>query len=218
MTDSAKGTAKGIERNTAHVAPDAGAFRNFLRGRTRVALAWVFAVLLIFFARVFPTWPGMLLCFIGAAIRFWASGFLRKDTRPAVGGPYAWVRNPLYLGTYLMALGTALSVQAWGLLILASILFAIVYHYIILDEEVKLQEIFGAPYLKYCLEVPRFFPRFTPAGKQALTEVNPEPAYHKFSWKLAQENRAHEPFATFIALMALVSACAWLWQTYGSGY
>jgi protein-S-isoprenylcysteine O-methyltransferase Ste14 len=203
-------------RNLEHVAPDAGVLRNLIRGRTRVLLAWVFALLLIFFARNYPTWPGVLLCFIGATIRFWASGFLRKDTRPAVGGPYAWVRNPLYLGTYLMALGTALAVQAWGLLIFATVLFAIVYHYIILDEEVKLQQIFGESYLKYCLSVPRFFPRFTPAKTSAMTEVNPEPSYRKFSWPLARENRAHEPHVTFIALMALVSGCAWLWQRFGS--
>jgi hypothetical protein len=185
-----------------------------IRGRTRVALAWVFAVLLLFFARNYPTWPGILLCFFGATIRYWASGFLRKDTRPAVGGPYAWVRNPLYLGTYLMALGTAASVQAWGLLIAASIAFAVVYHYIILDEEVKLQEIFGEPYLKYCLTVPRFFPRFTPAPSKAMAEINPEPTHRNYDWKLARENRAHEPYVTFIALMALVSACAWLWQRF----
>jgi protein-S-isoprenylcysteine O-methyltransferase Ste14 len=78
-------------------------FRALVRGRTRVALAWIFAALLIFAARTYPSWPGILLCFIGATVRFWASGYLRKDTRPAVGGPYAFVRNPLYLGTYLMA-------------------------------------------------------------------------------------------------------------------
>ena len=204
------------ERNIGHIAPDAGKFRNFIRGRTRVAMAWVFALCLIFFSRSYPIWPGVFLCFIGAAIRFWASGFLRKDTRPAVGGPYSWVRNPLYLGTYFMALGTAWSVQAWGLLLFSSVAFAIIYHYIILDEEVKLQEIFGESYLKYCLSVPRFFPRFTPAPREAMTEVNPEPSYHRFSWQVARENRAHEPFATFLALMALVSACAWAWQGYGT--
>jgi protein-S-isoprenylcysteine O-methyltransferase Ste14 len=204
------------ERNIQHVAPDAGFFRNLIRGRTRVYLAWIFAVLLIFFSRQYPTWPGILLCFFGATIRFWASGFLRKDTRPAVGGPYAWVRNPLYLGTYLMALGTALSVQAWGLLLFASIAFAIVYHYIILDEETKLQEIFGEPYLKYCFAVPRFFPRFTPASAASMTEVNPEPTYRHYSWEVAKQNRAHEPYATWIALMVLVSACAWTLQRFGN--
>ena len=204
------------QKHLDHVAPDAGLIRNLVRGKTRVLLAWIFAVLLLFFARTYPTWPGIALCFAGATIRFWASGFLRKDTRPAVGGPYAFVRNPLYLGTYLMALGTALAVQAWGLLIAASILFAVVYHYIILDEEVKLQEIFGEPYLKYCLAVPRFFPRFTPAPHAAMAEVNPDASHRKFSWPLARENRAHEPHATFIALMALVSGCAWLWQHFGS--
>ena len=105
------------------------------------------------------------------------AAILSKDTRPAVGGPYAWVRNPLYLGTYVMALGTALSVESWALLAIASVLFAVIYHFIILDEEIKLREIFGEPYLKFCALVPRFFPRPWPASRIALTAVNPEPAY-----------------------------------------
>src|SRR5689334_19604890 len=88
-------------------------YRGFIQGKTRIVLAWIFALLLGFTARKYPNWPGIGVCFIGATVRFWASGFLRKDTRPAVGGPYAYVRNPLYLGTYLMALGVAGSIESW---------------------------------------------------------------------------------------------------------
>src|SRR5690242_4328919 len=87
-------------------------YRGFIQGKTRIALAWLFAIALGLSARIAPQWPGIGLCFAGATLRFWASGYLRKDSRPAVGGPYAWVRNPLYLGTYLMALGTALAIEA----------------------------------------------------------------------------------------------------------
>src|SRR5947209_6911495 len=106
-------------------------FRGFIQGKTRIVMAWIFAVALVFLARDYPWWPGIVVCFIGSLIRFWASGHLRKDARPAVGGPYAHVRNPLYLGTYLMAVGTALAIRNIPLLVTVTILFAVIYHYII---------------------------------------------------------------------------------------
>lgn len=187
-------------------------YRGFIQGKTRIALAWLFAFLLIFSARAYPTWPGIALCFLGATIRFWASGYLRKDSRPAVGGPYAMVRNPLYLGTYLMALGTALSIENWWLLGTMTVLFAAIYHYIILDEETKLQRIFGEPYLKYCKLVPRFFPRLWPANKKGLTEVNPEESHHHYSWELAKKNKAYEAYASFAGLIGFVALVAFVWK------
>jgi hypothetical protein len=192
-------------------------FRGFIQGKTRIALAWIFAVLLVFSARNYPTLPGIVVCFLGATIRFWASGYLRKDSRPAVGGPYAHVRNPLYLGTYLMAIGTAWSIENWWLLGTVTFLFAGLYHFIILDEETKLVRIFGAPYETYCKVVPRFFPRLWPASAAALTQVNPETAHRRYDWTLAlsKQNKAWEPYVTFVALIGFVAAAAWLWQRTG---
>lgn len=193
-------------------------FRGFVQGRTRVGLAWIFAVLLVLSARQNPTWPGIVVCFLGATIRYWASGFLRKDARPAVGGPYRYVRNPLYLGTYLMAVGTALAAQAWIVLALASVIFAIIYHYIILDEEIKLRELFGQPYLRYCELVPRFFPRVFPfpwpASRGALAEVNPEAAHLEYDRSLARKNKAYEAYVTFAALIGTVWGIAQIWSRY----
>ena len=163
--------------------------------------------------------PGIILCFIGASLRFWASGYLRKDKRPAVGGPYGFVRNPLYLGTYLMALGTALAIEAWVLLAAATILFAIIYHFIILDEEIKLTSIFGEPYHLYCEAVPRFFPRLwppmLPAHRSELLQVNPDESQLKFSWNLAMKNKAYEAYVSFAALIGLVALVAYGWKTFG---
>lgn len=188
-------------------------YRGFIQGKTRIILAWAFAALLILSARSYPTWPGILLCFLGAHLRFWASGYLRKDSRPAVGGPYAFVRNPLYLGTYLMALGTALAIQNWILLGVCSVIFAAIYHYIILDEETKLIRMFSDPYVVYCQQVPRFFPRFW-ATQSQLEQVNPDPQHHRFSMDLAMKNKAYEAYATFAALMGFVTGVAYLWQNF----
>jgi protein-S-isoprenylcysteine O-methyltransferase Ste14 len=188
-------------------------FRGFVQGKTRIVLAWIFAALLIFSAHRYPTWPGIVICFLGATVRYWASGYLRKDNRPAVGGPYAFVRNPLYFGTWLMAVGTALAIEAWVLLAAITVLFAIVYHYIILDEETKLQRIFGEPYLEYCRLVPRFFPRPWRASQERLLKVNPELEHHKFSKQLAAKNKAMEAYLSFIGLIGFVTLVAWVWQT-----
>jgi protein-S-isoprenylcysteine O-methyltransferase Ste14 len=187
-------------------------YRGFIQGKTRILLAWLFAIVLGLSAREYPTWPGIVLCFVGATLRYWASGYLRKDSRPAVGGPYAWVRNPLYLGTYLMALGTAAAIENWWLLGVLTVTFAAIYHFIILDEEIKLRGIFGEPYLRYCQLVPRFFPRPWRTSSKALEEVNPELAHHHYSNELAMKNKAYEAYASFLGLIGFVTLVAWLWK------
>ena len=191
-------------------------YRGFIQGKTRITLAWVFACFLGLSARNYPTFPGVFLCFLGATLRFWASGYLRKDTRPAVGGPYAFIRNPLYLGTYLMALGVAMATENWILLTVVTVLFAAIYHYIILDEEVKLQHIFKGAYRQYCESVPRFFPRiwppFAPASLKALRKINPELDHHLFSFSLAMKNKAYEAYASFLGLIGFVAVAAYGWK------
>lgn len=191
-------------------------FRGFVQGKTRIVMAWAFAIVLGLTARQYPTWPGIALCFVGASIRFWASGYLRKDSRPAVGGPYAWIRNPLYFGTYLMAVGTAWAIEAWWFLAAVTVLFAVIYHYIILDEETKLHRIFGESYTRYQALVPRFFPRPWPASRTKLAaEVNPEVAHHSYDWPLSMKNKAYEAYASFAGLIGFVALVAWGWQRFG---
>jgi protein-S-isoprenylcysteine O-methyltransferase Ste14 len=191
-------------------------FRGFIQGKTRKTLAWLFVLLLGFAAREYPAWPGIGVCFLGASLRYWASGYLRKDSRPAVGGPYSFVRNPLYLGTYLMAVGVALSLENWVLLGSVTVLFAVIYHYIILDEETKLRKMFKDPYLDYCQIVPRFFPRiwlpFSGENQKVLRRVNPEANHHLFSQELASKNKAYEAYLSFFGLIAFVTGIAYLWK------
>jgi hypothetical protein len=189
-------------------------FHHTIQGKPRIIAAWIAGAILVFSAREYPNIPGIFVCFVGASLRYWASGFLRKDTRPAVGGPYAWVRNPLYLGTYLMAVGAAMAVSQWALLIVISVVFAMIYHFIILEEEVKLEKIFGKPYVTYCQLVPRFFPRPWPAATENLLEVNPEKDHLKFSQELASKNKAFEAYATFAVLMVMTSLAALAWKSF----
>ncbi|MEK7691253.1 MAG: isoprenylcysteine carboxylmethyltransferase family protein, partial [Bdellovibrionota bacterium] len=148
-------------------------YRGFIQGKTRIVIAWILALTLALSAREGPHLPGILLCLMGAAVRYWASGYLRKDSRPAIGGPYAFVRNPLYLGTLLMAIGTAWSAGQRLLACLILVVFGAIYHFIIFDEEVKLERLFGEPYRLYKSQVPRFFPTFLKPSRTVIEYINP---------------------------------------------
>ncbi len=180
--------------------------RKFFSGRRRFQLAWLFAALLIFSAKQYPALPGVLLCFFGASLRFLASGYLRKEAKLAVGGPYSHTRNPLYLGTFLMALGATWSVGAVLLTAIMAVVFFLNYHYVIQHEEAKLPSYFGNAYLEYCSLVPRFLPRVTAPARQELERINPDPEVYGFSMKLAHQNRAFEAYVSFFAIMAAMVA------------
>jgi protein-S-isoprenylcysteine O-methyltransferase Ste14 len=180
-------------------------FRGLVGGNTRKGIAWIYAAILILTAQEYPNWAGILICAAGAGVRFWASGYLRKNTRPSVGGPYAHARNPLYLGTYLMQVGASVAVGQWALALVGTVLFAVVYHCVILDEEEKLERIFGAPYQLYLQRVPRFFPSPIRPSREKLLEINPALEHLKFSWELSRINKAH-PWVTFGALIGILFA------------
>lgn len=196
----------------SHVAPASHWLHNFLRGRTRIAIAWIAGLAVVALLREYPAPLWLLPIAVGTMIRVWAGGFLRKDSRPAVGGPYRWTRNPLYLGTYLMAVGVAGATGSLALLALVSALFAGLYRYIILDEELKLREIFGEPYVRYCARVPRFLPWRGPAsGDRLAAEVNPDPAARRYDPELAHRNYARDAWAAGAALAAALYLVPWLW-------
>lgn len=178
-------------------------YRGFIRGKTRVVVTWALSIALILAAQAPPHWIGITICLLGAMLRFWASGYLQKDSVLSIGGPYRFTRNPLYLGTFLMAVGTAASLLNPWLLLGVSLAFAGIYHYIILDEESKLTALFGEPYESYLKEVQRFFP----LPGQVSTD---HPRFVSFSWKTAWKNRAYEAFLAFGGLMGLIAAVAWL--------
>jgi hypothetical protein len=191
------------------------ALRRFFSGRRRFQLAWIFAFLLILSARQYPALPGVLLCFAGATLRFISSGYLRKEAKLAVGGPYSYTRNPLYLGTFLMALGATLSVGAYLLTALMAVVFFLNYHYVIQHEEAKLPSYFGNPYLEYCSLVPRFLPRLWAPARNQLERINSDPEIYRFSFSLAHANRAFEAYVSFIALILGMAGLVWIKASLG---
>jgi len=106
---------------------------------------------------------GIVLMIIGELVRFWALGFVEKKGRKlAMNGPYAFVRNPLYVGNFFLGLGIAVIVWNWIILALFLVGFLGIYTGTIRGEEKHLREMFGKPYEDYCANVPSFLPRLTP--------------------------------------------------------
>lgn len=192
--------------------------RSFFSGRRRFQIGWLFAVLLVLGARQYPSTLGIFICFVGASLRFWSSGYLRKEANLAVGGPYSYSRNPLYLGWFIMALGAAISVGAPGLALVMAFVFFLTYHYVIEHEEQKLPSIFGENYHRYCNLVPRFLPRFTQPAHEDLLKINSDPAVYTFSMELSKKNKAFEAYATFVGLIAAMAMIVWIKSLLGFIY
>lgn len=127
-------------------------------------MGFVFAVVFLWLAR--PSWRTMLMSLVlvlpGLWLRGYASGYVKKNAELATTGPYAHTRNPLYLGSMLIAFGFAAAAASWVILAALAALFAAIYIPTILGEEAYLREHF-AGFDAYARAVPRLLPRLTPA-------------------------------------------------------
>lgn len=132
----------------------------------------------------------LVLC--GEAVRIWASGHIEKTRRLATGGPYAHTRNPLYVGSVLLALGMATaSASSWVVLAVAAY-FAAFYPSVMKEEAGFLRQTFPEEYGLWARDVPLFLPRLGPAGPRATT----------FSWSRVAQNRE---WRTAIALPVVIA-------------
>ena len=98
----------------------------------------------------------------GLWLRAYASGYVKKNRELTVTGPYAYTRNPLYLGSMLMAAGFAVALLSWPVAVVLAAGFAVIYVPVIASEERFLRATFPG-FDAYCRRVPRLIPRLTPA-------------------------------------------------------
>lgn len=132
--------------------------------RIRVPLGFVFAALFLYFARpdAVTLTIGSGIAMIGVLIRAWASGHIRKAETLAVAGPYAYTRNPLYVGSFIMGIGFTVAAGVWWLAILFSVLFFGIYLPVMRVEAGDMRRIFGEEFDEYEQHVPMLIPRLTP--------------------------------------------------------
>jgi protein-S-isoprenylcysteine O-methyltransferase Ste14 len=133
--------------------------------RIRVPLGFVFAVVYVWLAR--PTKisliTGALVLIPGLVLRGLASGHVQKDKQLTTSGPYAYTRNPLYLGSLMLAAGFAIAARSWWIVAIMLLMFAVIYIPVIAGEERYLRQTFP-DYDDYARHVPRMLPRLTPYG------------------------------------------------------
>jgi protein-S-isoprenylcysteine O-methyltransferase Ste14 len=135
--------------------------------RIRVPLGFIFAVVFVMLAKPTPTSliVGALVLIPGLVLRGLASGHVQKDKQLTTSGPYAYTRNPLYLGSLLLAAGFAIAARSPWIVAIMFLMFAAIYVPVIAGEERYLRQTFP-DYDDYARRVPRFFPRLTPYGSQ----------------------------------------------------
>lgn len=171
--------------------------------RWRVRLGYVLAVFVLWFAKPTPHSIafGALVGIAGLSIRACAAGYLHKQSVLTVTGPYAYTRNPLYLGSSVLALGAGIATRSWISAAILVVYFALVYSVVMRREENELLLQHGEAFLAYAAAVPLFFPRVTPARMDGAGAG---------SFSLAQYKKNHEyEAAVGFLLLLLVFLLKW---------
>ena len=139
---------------------------------------------------------GLPIGLLGLTLRGWAAGHLAKNQDLATSGPYAHIRNPLYLGTLITAAGLVVASRNWGLAVIFAAAFGLIYLPAVELEEQHLRKIFSS-YAAYARKVRRFIPSPRYAGLD-----------RHFSWALYRKNQEYKAFLGFLV------AVAWLvWKS-----
>ena len=107
---------------------------------------------------------GGVIALAGMILRLWAAGHILKGRVLTRTGPYAFLRNPLYLGSFFMALGVMIGGQGYWLLPVFALFFLVFYLPVMRAEEQELLRGYGDAFVAYSKKVPLFFPRFRPVG------------------------------------------------------
>jgi len=167
--------------------------------RLRVPSGFLIAAVFAWFSH--PTvgsleW-GLPVSLLGLGLRAWAAGYLAKNQRLATGGPYAYTRNPLYLGTLLVAAGLALAARSAGLGALFAAIFVLVYLPVIQNEEEYMHVLFR-DYAAYAAAVPFLLPRFGPLLLPRLGPHQPKNS-NPFRLALYLKNQEYNAGAGFAA-------------------
>jgi protein-S-isoprenylcysteine O-methyltransferase Ste14 len=162
--------------------------------RIRVPLGFAFAIVYVWLVRPTPLsiLAGALIVLPGIALRALASGHVKKNEELTTTGPYAYVRNPLYLGSLIMALGFTVAARSPWILLIMVAMFVAIYLPVIRAEETYLRQVFTS-FDDYAQNVPRLLPRLR--------------AYHRggsFSSELYWQHREYNAILGSAAIIAVL--------------
>lgn len=169
--------------------------------RIRVPLGFLFVIFYFWWARpdVQSLLASLVLVVPGLLLRGYASGYVKKNAELTVTGPYAYTRNPLYLGSILIAFGFALAARNGWIAVALAVLFIAIYWPVILGEEEFLRARFPG-YDAYAKSVPRLFPRFRVQNERG----------GGFSFELYRGHREYNSLlGTLFIYMILIARTLW---------
>lgn len=178
-----------------------GAVRNLSRWRVRLGYPAALACLWLSEPTPKTLLLGALVALPGLMLRAAAAGHLHKHEALATSGPYAYTRNPLYLGSAILGAGFAVAAASWWAAAVVAAYFVAFYPAVMLGEEQELRERYGAAFAAYAAQVPRFWPRLKPAAGPA----------RQFSFQNYLRNREYQTILGFAVALYL------LWLRYQFG-
>ena len=178
--------------------------------RARVPLGFVVAAIFLIFAR--PSWRslawGLVLVVPGLWLRGYAAGYVKKNAELTRTGPYAYTRNPLYLGSMSIAAGFAIAAGRWWLVVLLVGMFLLIYVPTILSEEQFLRGAFPQ-FEDYAKRVPRLLPRLTRARFED-TGLDTDRGMGRFSQERYLHHREYNASIGAAALYVALILRMWL--------
>jgi protein-S-isoprenylcysteine O-methyltransferase Ste14 len=144
---------------------------------------------------------GLPVSLLGLWLRAWATGHVEKNLKLAESGPYAYVRNPLYLGTLLVAAGFVIASRRWLLALLFAAVFLLIYLPAIELEEQHLRKLFPS-FAEYARCVPALRPTFSPRHPS-----------ERFRFHLYVRNREYQALIGFaVGAAFLIAKMLWIAQ------
>jgi len=172
--------------------------------RWRVRLGYPLALVVLWLAQPTPRSIGIaaVVGLLGLSLRAAAAGYLHKQELLTVSGPYAYTRNPLYFGSFILVTGTAIATRSWISAAILLAYFAVVYAVVMRREEEELRLQHPEEFEAYSRAVPLFFPRIVPAKLDARSAG-------RFS--LAQYRKNHE-YQAGIGFLILLLVLVVIWR------
>jgi protein-S-isoprenylcysteine O-methyltransferase Ste14 len=164
------------------------------RNRRNIGIPLVLASLFLAGFEQRCLWLSLLFVCGGEAIRIWAAGHLKKEEVMTTGGPYRMIRNPLYLGSFLMAIGFCIIAGSIWIWILMLAYFLLCYIPVIQYEENTLQEKFQDQFVQYASAVPAFYP---------TAHLYPQSST-SFSWQQVWRNKEYNAILGILLVYAIL--------------